>query len=121
MLGGTGDDTYRFGYGDGSDSIEDAGGVDRLIFGTGITQEVVRFENIGGDLLIRVAPTDERIVVLGGYLDNPVEVFEFADGSELTVAEVRALILGEMTSSGQDVLDTRGFRCRCAAGAGRRA
>ena len=109
MQGGTGDDTYRFGYGDGSDSIEDTGGVDRLIFGTGITQEVVRFENIGGDLLIRVAPTDERIVVLGGYLDNPVEVFEFADGSELTVAEVRALILGEMTNSGQDVLDTRGF------------
>ncbi|MEM7683452.1 MAG: calcium-binding protein, partial [Pseudomonadota bacterium] len=43
MLGGSGNDTYEFGYGDGSDSIQDSAGIDRLIFGTGITQEVLRF------------------------------------------------------------------------------
>ncbi|MEM7210441.1 MAG: calcium-binding protein [Pseudomonadota bacterium] len=119
MLGGSGNDTYEFGYGDGSDSIQDSAGIDRLVFGTGITQEVLRFQNIDGDLLIRIAPTDERIVILGGYNEDPVEIFAFEDGSELTIGEVRNILLGTGTNTGQDLLDTRDFETAMALSAGR--
>ncbi len=109
LRGFGGDDTYRFGYGGGSDSIEDSAGFDRLVFGTGVTADTVSFEEIGGDLLIRLAATGERIAVIGGYRADVVDLFVFEDGTELGIAELRAQIRGTRSTEGQDILDSAGY------------
>src|SRR3546814_16621345 len=62
-----------FGLGDGSDSVYDTGGIDRVVFGAQLTSEEVSFANIGGDLLITIDGTDDRLVILSGYSAKPVE------------------------------------------------
>ncbi|MCJ2189220.1 calcium-binding protein, partial [Novosphingobium beihaiensis] len=107
LEGGLGNDTYRFGVGDGSDSVYDAGGVDRVVFGEELTSDMVSFANIDGDLLISIAGTDDRLVILSGYSVRPVESFEFSDGTVLSLADVRALIRDGLPNSGQDLVDMR--------------
>jgi len=107
LEGGLGDDTYRFGVGDGSDSISDSGGIDRVVFGAGITADAISFRNVDGDILITLAGTQDRLAILQGYSTRSVETFAFADGSVLTLAEVRARILADRTLTGQDLLDAR--------------
>ncbi|MEJ2002961.1 MAG: calcium-binding protein, partial [Maritimibacter sp.] len=107
LEGGLANDTYRFGLGDGSDSVYDTGGIDRVVFGAQLTSDEVSFANIGGDLLITIDGTDDRLVILSGYSAKPVESFEFADGTVLSIADVRALIRDGLPNSGQDIIDMR--------------
>ena len=109
MSGGTGNDTYKYGFGDGDDSVSDSAGVDKIVFGTGITQDQVKFQNINGNLLITLSTGTDRLVVLGGYSDTaqPVESFVFADGTSLTLAEVRSIIRDGQPYDSQDLIDLR--------------
>jgi Haemolysin-type calcium binding protein related domain/RTX calcium-binding nonapeptide repeat (4 copies) len=79
------------------------------VFGTALTQDNVTFLNVDGDLLIKIDGQADRLVVLGGYLTTPVENFRFADGSVLTIEEVRTIIRANLSNTGQDLLDTRNF------------
>ncbi|HEX8224132.1 MAG TPA: tandem-95 repeat protein, partial [Allosphingosinicella sp.] len=107
LAGGLGNDVYRFGFGDGSDSISDTGGIDRIDFGPAVTQDQVTFRNVDGDLLIILKSDSDRIVILGGYSQKPVESFRFADGTSLDIAAVRALIRDQQPNGGQDLVDLR--------------
>ncbi|MEQ1615560.1 MAG: calcium-binding protein, partial [Hyphomicrobiaceae bacterium] len=107
LAGGLGNDAYTFGVGDGSDSVQDTGGIDRVVFGATITHDNVRFENFDGDLLITLATKGDRLVVLGGYATSPVETFVFADGTSLNIADVRARIFVEQSHTSQDLIDMR--------------
>ncbi len=84
MVGETGNDTYKWGYGDGLDSISDTGGIDEIVF-KNLNPDDVAFRKVDGDLLIVVRETNERLVVFGG---NVVEKFTFSDGTVQTIAEV---------------------------------
>ena len=105
LEGGFGNDTYKFGIGDASDSIYDTGGIDKVVFGEGITPELVQFRNIDGDLLITTGNGVDRLAILSGYRDRPVESFVFADGTILSIEEVRGIIRDGMPNSGQDRVD----------------
>ena len=107
LAGGTGNDTYKFEIGDGLDSVSDTGGIDRIVFGAGITSSDIRFSNVDGDLVIALQTGADKLVILGGYKTNPVESFVFADGETLSLAEVRTIILDGQANSGQDVIDLR--------------
>ncbi|HVJ01239.1 MAG TPA: calcium-binding protein, partial [Sphingomonas sp.] len=107
MAGGLGDDTYRFGIGDGSDSIQDTGGIDQIRFGAKITQDMLTFRDVDGDLVIELTATGDRLVVLGGYKAAPIESFVFEDRTTLTIADVRSLILAGRNNGSQDVIDIR--------------
>ncbi|MEC3863369.1 calcium-binding protein [Mesobacterium sp. TK19101] len=106
LEGGGGDDEYRVGYGDTSTAISDSSGIDRLVFGAEITAENLTFQNVDGDLLVTLAGTGERIVVLGGVSRTPVEVFAFDDGTELSIEDVRLQLLETTPFDAQNVLDT---------------
>ena len=109
MAGGTGNDTYRFGYQDGSDSVRDTGGIDRIEFGVGVTRDKVTFEDIDGDLLIRLTGTNDRLVVLGGIAAQEsgtrIESFVFDGGETLSYADVLSFIRAHQSNAGQDLVE----------------
>ncbi|WP_337660613.1 calcium-binding protein [Anderseniella sp. Alg231-50] len=114
--GGTNNDTYRFGQGDGQDTITETGNgldhADKLIISDylstqTIAQRVAGTENI---LLTFAGSTDSITLVrglTGNYL-NQIESYEFeADGTLWTTSDMAAQILLREVTSGDD--DLQGF------------
>jgi len=82
-----GDDTYIYNIGDGKDLILDHGGFDTIKFGEGITSQNIIFEKINNDLNVKFEGNEGSILVLNYFVnesDNKIEVFEFADGTQIT-------------------------------------
>jgi Ca2+-binding RTX toxin-like protein len=107
LEGGLGNDLYRFGIGDGRDNIFDKGGIDTVVFGAGITLDNVSFRNVEGNLLISVGA--DQLAILSGYHAQPVESFVFADGTTLSITQVRGLIRDGLPNAGQDRIDLAGL------------
>ena len=116
LNGKDGDDTYHFGYGYGQDVIYDetvsvfSGDADKLLFGEGITASDVTWSrpDNGNDLVARLSDgSSVRIQSqfftnsLGGRLHD-IEIFEFSDGSTISVANIQSLLL--RGTSGDDTL-----------------
>ena len=93
--GGKGNDSYwddqggseRFIYnlGDGHDYIENIGGLDAIIFGTGITKDNINFsQNQDNNGLEITFENQEGSIFIANYFnsdENKIELFKFADGS----------------------------------------
>ncbi|TFI56597.1 hypothetical protein E2493_19395, partial [Sphingomonas parva] len=105
LAGGAGDDVYRWNLGDGQDTVNDAGGIDAIVFGPGITAAdlVIRQQGSTG-LVVRIRDTDERLTLLNafGTAANRIEEFRFDDGSVLGEAQILALSMA--STDGNDVL-----------------
>ena len=100
IQGGLYSDVYMFSLGDGSDTISDTRGTDTLQFGVGISIDNIVFTGLtqGDDLLITFKNSNDSILVKNGAYegDKKIEKYIFADGSELSFADVqnRAVING---------------------------
>ena len=108
LEGKTGDDTYKFGFGYGRDSILDTGGVDQIQFGVGVTRDQISFANIDGDLLISLTNSGENLVIFGGAGNDTsaqIESFVFDGGEILSLDDVRNIIREGLDRSGQNLLD----------------
>ncbi|SDG43841.1 Ca2+-binding protein, RTX toxin-related [Onishia taeanensis] len=105
LEGGKGSDTYRFAAGWGSDVIRDVGhyrdyqaDTDVIAFGEGISPSEIAISRSGDDLILMRAGSDDRIQV-DNYFQNDgngryaVETVRFADGTEWSVADVKAQVL----------------------------
>ena len=121
LKGGRGIDTYRFGRGSGVDTIIDPFGKNRVVFGPNIvlTDLQLSFGPSGKDLAIRIAGTEDLLVVHGEFPDENagVEFFEFDDGTVLNRAAIRALLPAvglqlsaglQLGTSGEDILGASG-------------
>ncbi|CBL45948.1 Hemolysin-type calcium-binding protein [gamma proteobacterium HdN1] len=96
LQGGYGSDTYRFNLGDGQDRIEEnmASGAgtdrDRIVFGTGISENDLIFSLAGRDLVITIGSGGDQIVISNSYASDNyryrIEELEFADGAVVNVA-----------------------------------
>lgn len=118
LEGGDGGDTYKFGRGYGHDRIREyvafanLGDDDRLVFGPDITLSDLGFSRDGNDLIVTISGTSDMIRIEGqynyylGYEWNDVETFHFADGTSISDAQVRSILL--QGTSGADIV--RGFR-----------
>ena len=113
LEGGTGNDTYLFGYGDESDSLYDSGGIDKIVFGEGITTENVQVTITGDEswLFWRVelvnngqTTGDEIWISDVQNVENQIETFEFADGTVLGKEEFLALT-GDSSSGDSNEYD----------------
>ncbi|MEL6426264.1 MAG: calcium-binding protein, partial [Pseudomonadota bacterium] len=111
LIGRSGNDTYRFGIGDGRDSVEESSGVDRVVFGTGVTSDAVAFSEVGDTLVITLTLTGETLAVLGGLSTattaTHVESFEFDDGITLSLTDIRGILLDEASNASTDLIDAR--------------
>lgn len=108
LEGGSGNDTYRFGHGDGQDAIIETSGTDRLEFKVGVTRDQVSFETFGLDLVIRLEPGGDSLVIRGGADASSfatVESFAFADGTVLTMGDVQELMFALRGNASSDLVD----------------
>ncbi len=110
LSGGAGNDTYVFNVGDGVDHIQDtalAGESNTLAFGAGISASDI---SLGlGSLLLRIGSNGDAI-----HLDNfdpnrangthAIEYFRFADGTELSYAQLLERGFDLYGTAGDDVL-----------------
>ena len=98
LAGGAGNDRYLFNPGDGQDSIYDdavAGEPNRIVFGQGITSEMVDLDANGLSSRIIVGMNGDDIWLYsssGGATPGEAVVndFEFADGTVLSFADLLA-------------------------------
>ena len=128
LNGGTGNDIYQYNLGDGFDTISEIGGTDKIVFGEGITQNDLSFEQIGNSLKISVNGKDDKGIQINNQFSSSsykVESIEFYDGSTLDISNADQLIqainsFGADTSSTMDTLsnptENISDMCNLAAG-----
>ena len=92
LEGGSGNDTYLFGIGYGNDTIyeNDYSGKETVIFGEGITPEMLSHVRNGDDLVISIKGTNDTLTITEQYSSNynQVENFLFADGKTMTSDDI---------------------------------
>ena len=118
LSGGRGDDTYRFGRGDGADTVHDAVPLsywpqsqgDTIAFWPGIGFGDLLVSRNGDDLVIEIQGTADQLT-LAGQLDmsvlsltNRIEFFTFAGGGTLTAAEMDQLMINSQATAGNDLV-----------------
>lgn len=91
----TSNDVYRFGRGDGQDTIVDYGGsADRIELGSDIAADQLWFQRSGSSLVVSVIGTTDRITVNSWYSSDAykVETLQLANGQTLASTQVQALV-----------------------------
>jgi Ca2+-binding RTX toxin-like protein len=104
ITGSGGNNTYRYGLGDGHDTIIDTSAKtnaagqstpNRMVFGAGIAASDLRLLNASGQLTIQIGTNPNDRVTLGPStqrISSPptIDTYVFADGSTLTHAQLLA-------------------------------
>lgn len=83
IYGLAGNDEYEFNLGSGQDTITDTAGIDKIKFGTGISQDDLIINDETNDLIISIQGTSDQITIKDFNLSasNAIESFEFADNT----------------------------------------
>jgi Ca2+-binding RTX toxin-like protein len=117
LRGGDGSDTYTFDLGFGVDELrENVDNVsyadnDAVVFGAGLLSTDAIFTRDGDDLIISFAGLTDQVTIFGqfetqafysGWRD--IETFTFGDAVVLTDADIRVLLLAQVSTSGDDVI-----------------
>jgi Ca2+-binding RTX toxin-like protein len=131
LLGYAGDDSFLVGPGLGGDQVIERGGSTGDVLLIGASRADTSFEyssdSSGRDLIIRFAGSPDVVVLRGQRLAESfvVETFRFADGEQLSAADVEAILLagtpGSDTLVGgyrDDVMDGKAGDDLLAGGAG---
>ncbi|MGE8220197.1 MAG: calcium-binding protein [Stenotrophomonas acidaminiphila] len=119
LVGGPGNNRYLFGIGDGQDIIisqldNSPGKVNAVVFreGAGVGDIILRQVHGGlgsSDLEVSIIGTNDKLTIqqfifddTAGHVSNPIQQFEFADGTAWTLEQIQARLF-EGTAS-DDVL-----------------
>lgn len=99
ILGGAGNDLFVYRRGDGRDIIAGRGGRDGIEFGAGIAPDDLRFVEIEGlRIVVDGDPASESWsgiqVVTWGERGQYIEFIRFADGTVLSVPQIKARVQG---------------------------
>ena len=109
LNGGYGNDTYIWNLGDGLDTITDAQGIDKIIFGENISFTDLSFIQQGNNLYINVKNTLMQGIVITDYFNNSerrIETLQFADNSIIDLSSSALSLKGSGTINGTDYNDT---------------
>jgi Ca2+-binding RTX toxin-like protein len=120
LRGGSGNDTYRFNVGDGFDVVVEESGIDKVLFGSGITinNVVLSRPQQDGDttgVIIAVAGTNDRLYIKAA---TGIESYEFADGTTWTEADLRGHLYTQLKTAGADTFHGTAFDEVIDGGAG---
>lgn len=111
---GTGNDTYRFGLSDGSDTVRvwdsTSGNHDIVSFLAGVSSDQIWLRHVGNNLEASLIGTSDKLTIQNWYSGtaNHVEEFRTADGKLLLDNQVENLVQAMAAfappSAGQTVL-----------------
>ncbi len=126
LQGGAGDDSYYLNLGDGQDTLLDASGSNTIIFGDGITADSLSIiYDTTGTLQLSYGPDIgngvDSVSLVNGFAGNVIQTYRFADGSELTHAQLMELVLPALNytgTSGDDNVSGSGHDDVMSGGAG---
>ncbi|WP_298303281.1 tandem-95 repeat protein, partial [uncultured Erythrobacter sp.] len=92
LVDASGNEIYRYGLGDGRDTITDSAGLDRVEFGAGITLADLQIERTASNLIIYVGSREDRITIAGAITNSAriIETFAFADGTTASFEDLLA-------------------------------
>lgn len=97
-------DTYRFGRGDGHDTVIDdswsTGALDRIELKSGITLADIRLQRVNGDLVLTIRDTGDTLTVKNQFADARfrIEELALADGTLLNLDQIeKQVLIGEAT------------------------
>ncbi|MDX2157687.1 MAG: calcium-binding protein [Hyphomicrobiaceae bacterium] len=116
LAGKEGDDTYVFDRGYGHDTINDGNlsaltsYADTVVFRSGIGVDDLTFARAGDNLVIGISGTADQLTVVGQFTNvvpdtissSRIETLVFADGGQLTAAEIDARLLA--ATAGNDTI-----------------
>lgn len=110
MFGGREGDTYAFGLDYDLDQITEwadvqatGGAVDRVVFGYGVTLEALLITRDGDDLIFTLPDSGDQLRIVEGLGARQVEEFLFADGTTLTLEDIRSRMI--QGTEGNDLLE----------------
>ena len=114
LNGGGDDDTYIYNLGDGLDTITDNAGQNKIVFGSGITQNDLKFTQIGDNLLIYLNDDKNQGMIINNFFFNDahkINEIHFADNAVLYLSEIGLTLdqsdrTDNMTIKGTDFDDT---------------
>ncbi len=89
LFGEAGDDTYVLGGAAGEDLIDDAEGRNTVRFADGISPAGIRFRHDANDLVVSLSD-GSKTWIRGGYAQERITGYAFADGTTLSAAAARA-------------------------------
>ena len=111
LIGLGGGDTYLFGKGSGQDVIMESATSyedqpDTVSFLPNVASSDVTFQRVNNDLRISIAGVNDTLTVKNqfGLSTNAVELFQFADGTSLTAAQIASNIFYSQSTSGDDLI-----------------
>lgn len=89
-----GNDTYIYNKGEGSKTIIDTYGTDKIAFGSDIKTSDLTFIKDNNNLMINVTSSSNRITLCNWFKSSTyvVESLEFADGSKISSSDVNNII-----------------------------
>lgn len=102
---GAGNDTYRFGVGDGQDTLHDhdqtAGNLDKIVFKAGVAPTAVVVSRTGADLILSISGTADKITVKNYFTgaapaDWAIEEIHFEDAPATiwNIATIQSMMAG---------------------------
>lgn len=90
----TSNDVYRFGRGDGQDTLTDAGGsADRIEIGAGVSSSQLTQTRSGNNLVLGISGTTDTLTIVNWYAStaNRIEEIRLTDGGTVTPAAAGGL------------------------------
>ncbi len=89
---------YLYRIGDGQDTIQDVGGIDRLVFGPGITPGMLSMKELGTALIIQIGPLSAGMSITvnnsAARDADRIDSFVFDDGTVWNAADIDAHVIG---------------------------
>jgi hypothetical protein len=84
----TSNDIYRWGLGQGNDTVSDAGGADRIEIAAGVSSSQATLTRSGNNLLVGISSAADVLTVANWYVGaaNRIEEIRLADGSVIGAA-----------------------------------
>lgn len=114
LYGQSGGDSYHFTRGHGNDVILDRGGLDQIVFGTGIVQADLEFSRNATTVWVDVKNADgsvsgtlriDNFFDFDGSVDfGAIEIIRFADGSSLDQQQILGILAASSVTPGNDLV-----------------
>ena len=115
----TSNDVYRWGIGQGNDTVRDAGGSDRIEIAAGVTANQVTLTRSGNNLLVGISGAPDVLTVSNWYVGtaNKIEEIRLADGSSIGAGMAPLLLANLTLTSGRMQILTDPTSSAVASGA----